>query len=89
MTKRLCVILQVTPWDLILQHIEVSSDRGILLLVLLFALACCAVVSVITFFRWIVYKVQNKSKSINKSQVCSAEYLSCDYHVGGPASARL
>ena len=28
----------MTPWDVIRQHIEVSSNRGILLLLLLFAL---------------------------------------------------
>jgi flagellar basal body-associated protein FliL len=61
----------MTPWDVIRQHIEVSSNRGILLLLLLFALACSFLVAVFTFLRWIVYKIQNKSKGLNQSQVTS------------------
>jgi hypothetical protein len=64
----------MTPWELFRQHIEVTTNRGILLLLLLFALACSLGVAFLTLIRWIVFPIKEKTKC-HKSQVCNANSL--------------
>ena len=47
-------------WDFFQEQIEVKTNKGILLIVLLFSLASCFVVGILTFFRWIVFVVTTR-----------------------------
>ena len=49
-------------WTVFQDKIEVHSNRGILLIVLLFVLASCLVVGIVTLLRWIVFTLQNRGK---------------------------
>jgi hypothetical protein len=47
-----------SPWEIIREQIEVNTNKGILLLVLIFVLASTLVVGIVTLLRWIVYTIQ-------------------------------
>ena len=51
-----------TVWDDFQDQIEVTTNKGILLIVLLFVLASSFVVGILTLFRWIVYSFQMRGK---------------------------
>jgi hypothetical protein len=43
--------LKVSVWEIVTHHLEVTTTRGILLIVLVFALTCSLVVAFISFIR--------------------------------------
>merc|ERR1719270_1051516 len=47
-----------SPWEIIRDQIEVKTNKGILLLLLMFVLASTLVVGILTLLRWIVYTIQ-------------------------------
>ena len=47
-----------SPWEILKEHIEVNIDKGILLVVLMFALSSTLIVGIFTLFRWIIYTIQ-------------------------------
>ena len=49
-------------WSVFQDKIEPHTNRGILLIVLLFVLASCLVVGIVTLVRWVVYSIQNRGK---------------------------
>ena len=51
-----------TAWDNFQEQLEVTTNKGILLIVLLFVLASSLVVGILTLFRWIVYSFQMRGK---------------------------
>ena len=51
-----------TVWDDFQEQIEVTTNKGILLIVLLFVLASSFVVGILTLLRWMVYSFQMRGK---------------------------
>ena len=49
-------------------YFQVDSNRGILLIVLLFVLASCLVVGILTLFRWIVWTIRNRGKGDDEEE---------------------
>lgn len=47
-----------SPWNLIRDQITVKTNKGILLLLLMFVLASTLVVGILTLIRWIIYTIQ-------------------------------
>ncbi len=48
----------VNPWEIIQDQIQINTNKGILLIVLIFALASTLVIGILTLCRWIVYTIQ-------------------------------
>ena len=57
-----CMKSASTAWDDFQEQLEVTSNKGILLIVLLFVLASSLVVGILTLLRWIVYSFQMRGK---------------------------
>ena len=47
-----------SPWEIIRDQIEIKTNKGILLLILMFVLASTLVIGILTLLRWIVYTFQ-------------------------------
>jgi len=47
-----------SPWEILQDQIEITTNKGILLLLLMFVLASTLIVSILTLLRWIVYTIQ-------------------------------
>ena len=57
-----CMKSASTVWDHFQEQIEVTTNKGILLIVLLFVLASSLVVGIVTLLRWLVYSFQTRGK---------------------------
>jgi hypothetical protein len=51
-----------TAWNNFQEKIEVTTNKGILLILLLFVLASSLIVGILTLLRWIVYTFQMRGK---------------------------
>ena len=49
-----------SPLKIILDQIEVKTNKGILLIVLMFVLASSLIIGIVTLLRWIVYTIQTR-----------------------------
>ena len=56
-----------SPLNIILEQIEVNTNKGILLVVLMFVLTSSLIIGIITLLRWIVYTCQTRKYRRSKN----------------------
>ena len=55
-------------WSVFQNKLEADSNRGILLILLLFVLASCLVVGILTLFRWMVWTFRNRKANLDEEE---------------------
>lgn len=63
-----CLAETLDLWQLFHDHVEVSSTKGILIVILVFAIAFSLLLSIYTLLRWIVYTVQTRMRVKNEDE---------------------